>query len=120
MLTAAVHANLSVWSMGGVSLFQSAQHDSLMQLQDSLTGRLVDSVVVRSPLPDPLIPLVQWIFQRPPWVMMGGIVIGGVLVLAIAVLLWRRRRRISHWLLTRDRGVKLALGGSLGAVLLLL
>ena len=91
-----------------------------MQLQDSLTGRLVDSVVVRSPLPDPLVPLVQWIFQRPPWVMISGIVIGGILALAIAVLLWRRRRRIGHWLVTRDRGVKLALGGALGAVLLLL
>src|SRR5918995_6993346 len=98
MLTAAVHANLSVWSMGGVSLFQSAQHDSLMQLQDSLSGRLVDSVVVRSPLPDPLIPIVQWIFQRPPWVMIGGIVVGGVLAVAIAVLLWRRGRAHRHWL----------------------
>lgn len=120
MLTASVHAKLSVWTTGGVSLIQSDQRDSLMQLQDSLTGRLVDSVVVRSPLPDPLVPLVQWIFQRPPWVMITGIVIGGLLAVAVAVLLWRRRRRIGQWLVTRDRGVKLALAGGLGAVLLLL
>jgi hypothetical protein len=120
MLTLSVHANLSVWTEGVVSFIQADQRDSLMQVQDSLTGRLVDSVVVRSPLPDPLIPLVQWIFQRPPWVMISGIVIGGVLALAIAVLLWRRRRLIGQWLLTRDRGVKLALGGALGVVLLLL
>ena len=120
MLTAAVHAKLSVWTVAGPSGIQSVQRDSLMQLQDSLTGRLVDSVVVRSPLPDPLVPLVQWIFQRPPWVMITGIVVGGVLAVAVAVLLWRRRRRIGQWLVTRDRGVKLALGGGLGAVLLLL
>ena len=47
-----------------------------MQIWDSVTGRFVDSVVVRSPLPDPLVPIVQWIFQRPGWVMVGGLVMG--------------------------------------------
>jgi len=45
------------------------------QAQDSLSQHFVDSVVVKSPLPDPLIPVVQWIFQKPGWVMAAAIAI---------------------------------------------
>jgi hypothetical protein len=76
-------------------------------------------VVVHSPLPDPLVPIVQWIFQRPGWVMVGGIVLGAIVAVAVLVLLWRRRRAIGTWLVTRERGVKLAMSGAVGAVLLL-
>ena len=51
---------------------------AVLQAQDTLTQHFVDSVVVRSPLPDPLVPIVQWIFQKPGWVMAGGIVIGAL------------------------------------------
>ena len=54
------------------------------------------------------------------WVMVGGIVLGALVALAVLVLLWRRRRAIGTWLVTRDRGVKLALAAALGAVLLLI
>ena len=94
--------------------------DSVSHVSDSLTGRLVDSVVVRSPLPDPLVPIVQWIFQRPSWVMISGIVVGAAVALGILVMLWRRRHGIWHWLVTRDRGVKLGLGTAIAAVLLLI
>ena len=95
-----------------------SRHDSLTSVQDSLTGRLVDSVVVESPLPDPLVPIVQWIFQRPAWVMATGLVVGAIVALALLVLLWRRRATMGKWLSTRDRGVKLALGAAVSAVLL--
>ena len=97
----------------------SSQLDFISNPQDSLTGRFIDSVVVQSPLPDPLVPIVQWIFQRPSWVMISGIVVGAILAVALAIMFWRRRRGIGHWLVTRDRGVKLAIGAVLGAVLLL-
>jgi hypothetical protein len=84
---------------------------------DSLTGRFVDSVVVKSPLPDPLVPIVQWIFQRPGWVMLGGIVLGAIVALAVALFLWRRRGAIWTWLITRGRGAKLAMLGSVGVIL---
>jgi len=115
-----VHAVRALWA--GVSLVQVHQNpqDSIVRSWDSLTGRLVDSVVVRSPLPDPLVPLVQWIFQRPSWVMISGIVIGTLIAIAALVFLWRRRRLLWTWFRTRDRGIKLALGGALGAVLLLI
>ena len=90
-----------------------------LQSQDSLSQHFVDSVVVRSPLPDPLIPVVQWIFQKPGWVMAGGIVLGAIVALAVLVFAWRRRRAIWTWLVTRERGVKLAMAGAVGVVLLL-
>lgn len=90
------------------------------QAQDSLSQHFVDSVVVESPLPDPLVPVVQWIFQKPGWVMAMGIVLGTIVALAVLVYAWRRRRAIIGWLATRDRGVKLALGSAVGGVLLLM
>jgi hypothetical protein len=91
-----------------------------MQVWDSVTGRFIDSVVVRSPLPDPLVPIVQWIFQVPGWVMALGIVLGAMVALAVLVLAWRRRRAIGTWLATRERGVKLAMVAAVGTVLLLI
>jgi hypothetical protein len=99
------------------ALLYAPQDTSAAHVADSLTGRFVDSVVVKSPLPDPLVPIVQWIFQRPGWVMQGGIVLGALVAVAAAVYLWRRRRAIWSWLVTRGRGVKLALLGT-AAVLL--
>jgi hypothetical protein len=96
--------------------------DSLLQsfhTQDSLTGKLLDSVVVESPLPDPLVPVVQWLFQKPGWVMAGGIVLGVILGLATVVAAWQRRSAIARWLGSRQRGIKLALFGAVAAVLLL-
>lgn len=87
---------------------------------DTLTGKFVDSVVVKSPLPDTLVPVVQWIFQKPGWVMAGGIVLAVLVAAAMLVVLWRRRRTIGTWLVTRDRGVKLAMIGAVGAVVLLM
>jgi hypothetical protein len=115
-----VHAMLSLWA--GTSLVQAHQtpQDSAARVWDSLTGRLVDSVVVESPLPDPLVPIVQWIFQQPRWVMIGGIVLGTAAAIATGLLLWRRRKAVRAWLGTRDRGVKIALGTAVGAVLLLI
>jgi Class III cytochrome C family len=93
---------------------------SAIQAQDTLTGHFIDSVVVDSPLPDPVVPIVQWLFQKPGWVMAGGIVLGAILGVVAVVFLWRRRHAIWTWLVTRDRGVKLGLAGALGAVLLLM
>jgi hypothetical protein len=105
----------------GASFIQSPQaHDAVSRVQDSIAGRLVDSVVVRSPLPDRLVPIVQWIFQRPSWVMIGGIILAAIVAFAVLSLLWRRRRTIGSWLATRDRGVKLTLAAAVAAVLLLI
>ena len=114
-----VHSLVAPWS--GASYVQSpTAQDSMIRAGDSLTSRVIDSIVVRSPLPDPLIPVVQWIFQQPSWVMIAGIVLGAIVGLVMLVLIWRRRKKIGAWLVTRDRGVKLTLGLAVGTVLLLI
>ncbi|HET8622095.1 MAG TPA: cytochrome c3 family protein [Gemmatimonadales bacterium] len=82
-----------------------------------LHTRVVDTVAVESPLPDPLVPVVQWLFQKPGWVMGGGIVLAAIVAIVAAVVLWRRRGAISHWLATRQRGFKLAMVAGVGLVL---
>jgi hypothetical protein len=52
--------------------------------------------------------------------MIAGIVVAALVGSAVVVALWRRRRAIWSWLVTRDRGVKLALGAAVGAILLLI
>ena len=94
--------------------------DSLGRVQDSLTARFLDSVAVESPLPDPLVPIVQWIFQKPGWLMGGGIIVGAVVATLVLISAWRHRRVLWTWLVTRERGVKLAFGLTCGAVLLLI
>jgi hypothetical protein len=96
----------------GAFLPQAAQ-------QDTLSEHFVDSVVVRSPLPDPLVPVVQWLFQKPGWLMVSGIVLGAIVALAILAILWRRRSGIRTWFGTRHRGVLMALGGTAVALLLI-
>ena len=88
--------------------------------QDTLTGHFIDSVVVKSPLPDPVVPIVQWIFQKPGWLMAGGIVLAAIVAVVVGLYLWRRRRAIWTWLTTRERGVKLGMAAAVGAVLLLI
>jgi hypothetical protein len=81
--------------------------------------RVVDTVAIESPLPDPLVPIVQWLFQKPGWVMGGGIVLAAVLAVVVAVVVWRRRHAIGEWLATRQRGFKVAMVGGLGLLLVL-
>jgi hypothetical protein len=116
---APVHSVLALWPGASAAPVRATSQDSVRQVFDSVSGRLVDSVVVHSPLPDPLLPIVQWIFQRPRWVMVGGIILGAVVALAVLAVLWRRRRAIVTWLVTRNRGTKLVMAGAVGAVLLL-
>jgi hypothetical protein len=112
---AAVH--LFVQSGTAAMVFLPA---SLTQSRDTITGQALDSVVVTSPLPDPLVPVVQWIFQKPGWVMVGGIVLGAIVATAALAFLWRRRQPAWNWLRTRQRGVKVAMLGGMVAVLLVI
>ena len=64
--------------MGMIRLLSAIGLPLSFQTQDTLTHHFLDSVVVRSPLPDPLVPIVQWIFQKPGWLMAGGIVVGAL------------------------------------------
>jgi hypothetical protein len=88
--------------------------------QDTLTGHFIDSVVVKPAVPDPLVPIVQWIFQQPSWVMISGIVVAAILGFSLVVLVWRRHTAIARWLGTRDRAIKLGMVSVVGVILLLM
>ena len=85
---------------------------------DSLQATQADSGLVPSPLPDPVVNLVQWIFQRPGWVMISGIVIGAVVGVTVLWFLWKHRRDIWTWLTTRSQGTKLLMASTAGVFLL--
>ena len=73
-----------------------------------------DSTVDMLLFGDKVTPAVQWIFQKPPWVMWTGAILAGLIGLAIAWWLWGHREAILTWFRTRDRAVKGAMAA--GAV----
>ena len=42
-------------------------------------GEVLDSTVDHTLLPDAITPIVQWIFQKPPWLMWTGAILAAVL-----------------------------------------
>lgn len=78
----------------------------------------LDSVPAHPAFSDPVIRIVQFIFQQSPFVMWGGVVLGAVVAFVVFRLLWRRRQAIGLWLRTRSVPVKAAL--ALTVVLLVL
>ncbi len=83
----------------------------------ALQATQADTGLVESPLPDPMIAVVQWIFQRPGWVMVSGIVLAAIVAAVVLRLLWRHRHDIWTWLTTRSRGTKLLMGTTVGVLL---
>ena len=73
---------------------------ALLALQDSVLARLpagvhaADSLVIRRFAPAPL---VQFIFQQPPWIMWGGVVLGGLLAIGVLWRLWPRLPGLLSW-----------------------
>jgi hypothetical protein len=91
-------------------------------LQDSASAvapSAVDSVVDKTLLPDPITPIIQWIFQRPPWVMWGGVLLAAGIVFLVLRWLWPRRAAMRGWITTRSVGIKVAMVAALGLVGLL-
>ncbi len=78
----------------------------------------LDSVVVESPLPGGIAAVVRFFFHVPQWIQIGGVVVGVLVALGAAVYLWRRRAAIVHWILTRSRGLKIAMALAVGVVAL--
>ncbi len=69
------------------------------------------------PIPGGVTTVLRAVFNAPLWMWVVAILVGVVAGVLLLRLLWSRRRAIRDWLVTRSRGVKLALGGSLALVL---
>jgi len=78
----------------------------------------LDSVPAHPAFSDPVIRVVQFIFQRSPFVMWGGVVLGAIVAFVVLRMLWRHRHAIGLWLRTRSVPVKATL--ALAVVVLLM
>ncbi len=80
----------------------------------------VDSVRMdQSPLPGGVASVFRFLFSGvPQWVQIGGVVVGVIAGIVLAVLAWRHRAAIAGWLASRTRGYRVALGAGIAVVLL--
>ncbi len=69
------------------------------------------------PIPGGVTTVLRAVLNAPLWMWVVAVLIGVAAAVVMLRLLWTRRRAIRDWLVTRSRGVKLALGGSLALVL---
>ena len=73
----------------------------------------VDSAVVVSPLPGGAAAVFRWLFNRPQWLQIGGLVLALVVGVVVLVLAWRHRHAIVAWVRARPRGWKLGAAAAL-------
>ena len=72
-----------------------------------------DTVVVESPLPGGISEVVRFLLNTvPPWIQIGGVVVGALVAALVLRLLFVRRGRIYAWVVSRDRGIKIALAAA--------
>lgn len=72
-----------------------------------------DSVLVESPLPGGIAQVVRFLLNNvPPWVQLGGIVLGVIVGLFALWFLFTRRRPIRGWLVSRGRNVQMAVAAA--------
>ncbi len=65
---------------------------------------------VEPPLPGGVASVVRFLLQSvPQWVQIGGVFVAAGVAVWLALYLWRRRRLIRQWLVTRRRPVQYAL-----------
>ena len=69
------------------------------------------------PIPGVVATILRSVFNAPLWMWLVAILVGVAVAVVVVRLLWTRRRAIRDWVVTRDRAVKLALGGIAGVIL---
>ena len=78
-----------------------------------------DTAVVKTPLPGGVGVFVRWLFNLPTVVQVSAALVGAAIAVWVLWFLWDRRAAIIAWFTSRSRGVKIALGGLLAAVVVL-
>ncbi len=90
-------------------------HDSL----GGMAGALRDTLVP-PPLPEGVAHVVRWIFGVPRWIQISGAVLAAIVVVVLLVFGWHHRAEALVWVRTRSTQIKLILGMSAAAILLVL
>ena len=95
--------------------------DTLVATQGSDTlgaaAGAVHDTLSTAPLPGGLSALFRFLFQVPQWIQIGGAMAAGLVGLGVLWFLWRRRRAIGAWLVTRSRQIQIGL--ALGVLVVL-
>ena len=100
-------------SPGLLALLQPAQDSASLQ-------RFKEGVPPKPPpIPGLVESVLQATFNAPLWMWLVGLLLILIAAAATIRLLWIRRRVIREWVVTRNRGVKLAVGGVVGLILAL-
>jgi hypothetical protein len=100
----ALFAGAGLYPMTRSAAAALSLHDSA----EALRVYQADSALAR----DKLTPIIQWFFQRAPWVMWGGVAVTLVVLFFIVRWLWPRRHQIIPWVRTRSSSGKFALVGA--------
>ncbi|MBC7896843.1 MAG: hypothetical protein H7066_15610 [Cytophagaceae bacterium] len=67
----------------------------------------------QAPLPGGAAAIFRFLFSGvPQWIQIGGVILGAIVAIALAVFAWRHRVAIQTWLTTRSRGTQMALGAT--------
>jgi len=60
---------------------------------------------LESPLPGGIAQVVRWFLSEvPPWIQVGGLIVGGIAALLVLWWAWRHRGAIAEWIRARRRG----------------
>ncbi|HWC73912.1 MAG TPA: hypothetical protein VG454_08230 [Gemmatimonadales bacterium] len=79
---------------------------------------LQQTAVGPPPLPGGVAAVLRFFFNLPQWFQIGGFFVGLAVAAWLVVYLWRRRAPIKTWIVTRQRGVKIALVAGLAVIVL--
>jgi hypothetical protein len=81
-------------------------------------GLLQETAVGPPPLPGGVAAVLRFFFNLPQWVQIAGFFLGLAVAALVVTMLWRRRRAIVGWVMTRQRGLKIGLTAAAATVLL--
>lgn len=97
------------------ALLQQAQEGRGLFPSGTLHPATTDTIASPQLADDFVVAAVQWVFQRPPWVMWGGVLLGALIAGSLLLMLWRHREEERAWLGLRTRHWWIGLGAATAA-----
>jgi len=70
------------------------------------------------PLPGGVAAVLRFFFNLPQWFQIAGFIVGVIVAAIVLVVLWRRRRILVAWVVSRPRSLKITLASGAAAIIL--